>query len=87
VDWPALGRLRGTLVLLMAVQRIDVFADVLVTHGRPPDTPVAVIANGTLQGQRVVRSTLREVATDVASGEIRPPAIVIIGPVVALGGR
>jgi uroporphyrin-III C-methyltransferase/precorrin-2 dehydrogenase/sirohydrochlorin ferrochelatase len=87
VDWPALGRLRGTLVLLMAVQRIGVFADALITHGRPPDTPVAVIANGTLQGQRVVRSTLRAVATDVASEGIRPPAIVVIGPVVALGGR
>jgi uroporphyrin-III C-methyltransferase/precorrin-2 dehydrogenase/sirohydrochlorin ferrochelatase len=46
-----------------------------------------VIANGTLQGQRVVRSTLRAVATDVASEGIRPPAIVVIGPVVALGGR
>ncbi|MGH3936072.1 MAG: uroporphyrinogen-III C-methyltransferase [Pseudonocardiaceae bacterium] len=84
VDWPALGRLRGTLILLMAVERIGVFADVLVAHGRPPDTPVAVIADGTLPSQRTVRSTLREVAADVASRGIRPPAIVVIGPVVAL---
>jgi uroporphyrin-III C-methyltransferase/precorrin-2 dehydrogenase/sirohydrochlorin ferrochelatase len=82
VDWSALGRLRGTLVLLMAVERIGVFADALVTHGRPPDTPVALIANGTLQGQRVVRSTLADIA--VASAGIRPPAIVVVGPVVAL---
>jgi uroporphyrin-III C-methyltransferase / precorrin-2 dehydrogenase / sirohydrochlorin ferrochelatase len=85
VDWPALGRLRGTLILLMAVERIGVFADVLVAHGRPPDTPVAVIADGTLRSQRTVRSTLREVAADVTSGGIRPPAIVVIGPVVVLG--
>jgi uroporphyrin-III C-methyltransferase / precorrin-2 dehydrogenase / sirohydrochlorin ferrochelatase len=58
---------------------------VLVTHGRPPDTPVAVIADGTLHSQRVVRSTLADVAADAAKGGIRPPAIVIIGPVVALG--
>ncbi|MGA9693257.1 MAG: uroporphyrinogen-III C-methyltransferase, partial [Pseudonocardiaceae bacterium] len=84
VDWSALGRLRGTLVLLMAVERIGLFADALVTHGRPADTPVAVIANGTLPGERVVRSTLADVAADVARGGIRPPAIAVIGPVVAL---
>ncbi|MGH3911154.1 MAG: uroporphyrinogen-III C-methyltransferase, partial [Pseudonocardiaceae bacterium] len=84
VDWPALGRLRGTLVLLMAVERIGTFADALVTHGRPPDTPVAVVADGTLRTQRAVRSTLADVAGDVTAAGIRPPAIVVIGPVVAL---
>ena len=84
VDWPALGRLRGTLVLLMALERIGVFAETLITCGRPPDTPVAVIADGTLRGQRVVRCTLREAADRVAAAGIRPPAIVVIGPVVAL---
>jgi len=82
VDWPALGRLRGTLVLLMAVERISVFADALITHGRPPGTPVAVISNGTLADQRVVRCTLADVA--LASAGIRPPAIVVVGAVVAL---
>jgi uroporphyrin-III C-methyltransferase/precorrin-2 dehydrogenase/sirohydrochlorin ferrochelatase len=84
VDWPALGRLRGTLVLLMAVERIGLFADALITHGKPPDTPVAMIANGTLRGQRVVRCVLHEAAGKVAAAGIRPPAIVVIGPVVAL---
>lgn len=86
VDWSALGRLRGTVVLLMAVQRIGVFADALLAHGRAPDTPVAVIANGTLSDQRVVRCTLRDVAGSVALARIRPPAVVVIGPVVALRG-
>lgn len=86
VDWSALGRLRGTVVLLMAVQRIGVFADALLAHGRAPDTPVAVIANGTLSDQRVVRCTLRDVAGSVAVARIRPPAVVVIGPVVALRG-
>lgn len=84
VDWPALGRLRGTLVLLMALERIGLFADALITHGKPPDTPVAVIANGTLRGQRVVRCVLHEAAGKAAAAGIRPPAIVVIGPVVAL---
>lgn len=84
VDWPALGRLRGTLVLLMALERIGAFAEVLLTHGRPPDTPAAVIANGTLHGQRALRGTLRDMAEKVTAAGIRPPAIVIIGPVVGL---
>ncbi|HEX2299199.1 MAG TPA: uroporphyrinogen-III C-methyltransferase [Pseudonocardiaceae bacterium] len=84
VDWAALGRLRGTLVLLMAVERIAAFADALLTHGRTPDTPVAVIADGTLPSQRVVRSTLAEVAAQVSAAGIRPPAIIVIGAVVAL---
>lgn len=87
VDWPALGRLRGTLVLLMAVERIAAFADALITHGRAPGTPVAVVADGTLSTQRAVRSTLAEVAGHVAAAGIRPPAIVVIGPVVALSAR
>ena len=84
VDWPALGRLRGTLVLLMAVERIGVFADALITHGRAPNTPVAVVSDGTLRSERMVRSTLADVAADVARDGIRPPAIAVIGPVVAL---
>ena len=52
VDWPALGRLRGTLVLLMAVERIAEFAAVLIEYGRPADTPVAVVQDGTLRIQR-----------------------------------
>ena len=84
VDWPALSRLRGTLVLLMAVERIRAFADALLA-GRPADTPVAVIQEGTTRSQRVVRTVLSEVADRIAAEEIRPPAIVVIGPVAALG--
>lgn len=85
VDWDALARLRGTLVLLMAVERIGAFADVLLRGGRKPDTPVAVIADGTMRTQRVLRSTVDKVADDIATHGVRPPAIVVIGPVAALG--
>ncbi|MPZ66080.1 MAG: uroporphyrinogen-III C-methyltransferase [Pseudonocardiaceae bacterium] len=84
VDWPALGRLRGTLVLLMGLQRIGAFADALIAHGRPAETPVAVITDGTTRTQRTLRSTLDRVAADVAEAALGPPAIVVIGRVVAL---
>ena len=85
VDWPALARLRGTIVLLMAVERAGAFADALLAGGRPADTPVVVVADGTLRGQRVVRSTLDKIADAVVDQAIRPPAIIVIGPVAALG--
>jgi uroporphyrin-III C-methyltransferase/precorrin-2 dehydrogenase/sirohydrochlorin ferrochelatase len=84
VDWPALGRLRGTLVLLMAVERIGAFAEALIGGGRPADTPVAVVQDGTMRIQRSVRATLATVAEVVAAREIAPPAVVVVGPVAGL---
>ncbi|SFT67786.1 uroporphyrin-III C-methyltransferase / precorrin-2 dehydrogenase / sirohydrochlorin ferrochelatase [Actinopolyspora lacussalsi subsp. righensis] len=84
VDWPALARLNGTLVLMMAVKRIREFADVLLEHGRSPETPVAVVQEGTMHTQRTLRSTLREVADDVENSEVKPPAVIVVGPVAGL---
>lgn len=85
VDWPALAKLRGTLVLLMAVERIGAIAASLVQHGRSADTPVAVIQEGTMAAQRRVDGTLATVAQVVADAEIRPPAVIVIGDVVTVG--
>ncbi|WP_073482626.1 uroporphyrinogen-III C-methyltransferase [Streptoalloteichus hindustanus] len=87
VDWPALARLRGTLVLLMAVERAGEFAEALVAHGRPGDTPVAVVQEGTTRNQRVVRTTLGELGKAVEAEGIRPPAIIVIGPVAGLAAE
>ncbi|GAA2481421.1 uroporphyrinogen-III C-methyltransferase [Streptomyces thermolineatus] len=85
VDWPALARLRGTLVLLMAVERIGAIADVLVENGRDPLTPVAVVQEGTTAAQRRVDATLATAAEVVAAEGIRPPAVIVVGDVVAVG--
>jgi uroporphyrin-III C-methyltransferase/precorrin-2 dehydrogenase/sirohydrochlorin ferrochelatase len=84
VDWPALARLRGTVVIMMGVERIAAFAAVLLAGGRPADTPVAVVQDGTTRNQRVVRSTLDKVADDIVAEGIRPPAVIIVGPVAGL---
>jgi uroporphyrin-III C-methyltransferase / precorrin-2 dehydrogenase / sirohydrochlorin ferrochelatase len=84
VDWPALARLRGTLVLLMAVERIGAFAAALVEGGRPADTPVAVVQDGTTRIQRSATATLATVADAVRTRGIAPPAVVVVGPVAGL---
>ena len=84
VDWEALAAGPGTLVLLMAVANLDQVSTELVKRGRPDDTPVAVISDGTLPTQRVLVSTLAQVAGDVADAGIRPPAVVVVGEVVRL---
>ena len=82
VNWELMGRSSGTLVLLMAVERIGAVADELLRHGRSADTPVSVIADGTLPTQRTINSTLEQVEGVVARDGIRPPAIVVVGDVV-----
>ena len=84
VDWDALARMRGTVVLLMAVQNLGAIADRLVSGGRPATTAVAVIAEGTMPGERTLLSTLAEVGDDVVREKVRPPAIVVVGDVVAV---
>jgi uroporphyrin-III C-methyltransferase/precorrin-2 dehydrogenase/sirohydrochlorin ferrochelatase len=84
VDWDALARMRGTLVLLMAVQNLAAIADRLVEGGRDAGTPVAVVSDGTMPGERRVLSTLADVAEDVDREAVRPPAVVVVGDVVAV---
>jgi uroporphyrin-III C-methyltransferase / precorrin-2 dehydrogenase / sirohydrochlorin ferrochelatase len=82
VDWDALARLGGTLVLLMAVERLDAVCAALVAGGRAPSTPVAVVSDGSLPSQLTVVSTLADAARDAA--QVRPPAVVVVGEVVGV---
>ena len=84
VDWPALGRLRGTIVVMMGLKNLPAIAARLVAEGRPADTPVAVVQEGSTAHQRSLRSTLGAVAADVAEAGLRPPATVVIGDVVGV---
>ncbi len=85
VNWPALAALSGTIVLLMAVERIGLFATALMDGGRPGETPVLVVQHGATTRQRVLRTTLAGAAEEMVAQGIRPPAIIVIGPVVNVG--
>ncbi|MGW0845150.1 uroporphyrinogen-III C-methyltransferase [Streptomyces sp. NPDC002787] len=85
VDWPALARLTGTLVILMGVDKIGRIAETLVANGKSPDTPLALIQEGTTAAQRRVDATLATVADVVRTQEVKPPAVIVIGDVVKVG--
>ena len=80
VDWDALARLGGTLVLLMAVGRLPAVCAALVAAGRGAQTPVAVVQDATLPTQQTVVTTLGRAGQDLAG--VRAPAVVVIGEVV-----
>jgi len=80
VDWDALGRAGGTLVILMGAARVADLASRLVAAGRAPDTPVAAIRNGTRPDQRTVRATL----ATIGDADVRAPSAIVVGEVAAL---
>ena len=77
-DWCALARAEP-LVVLMGLSRLEAIASTLVAHGRPADTPAAVISRGTEGSQQVRRGTLADIAG--RSGDLHSPATIVVGAV------
>jgi uroporphyrinogen III methyltransferase/synthase len=84
VDWTRIANAADTLVLYMGVGRLREISAGLVSAGRSPGTPVAVIRWGTVPEQRTITATLEDIADKVAEANLRPPAITVVGDVVAL---
>ncbi|MEP9365046.1 uroporphyrinogen-III C-methyltransferase [Nocardioides sp. CN2-186] len=84
VVWPAVAQLTGTVVLMMAVQNAPAIATALIEGGRPGTTPVAVICDGTMPGERTVLATLETLEAELAAHRVLPPAIIVVGEVVAV---
>jgi uroporphyrinogen III methyltransferase/synthase len=84
LDWDALARFPGTLVLYMGVKNLPAIADRLVAAGRPADQPATLVERGTLPGQRAVTATLADIASRAAEEGLRAPAITVIGPAAAM---
>jgi len=87
VDWAALGTSAATLVLLMAIENLRLITDELIRNGRDPNTPVSVIADGTLPTQHKITASLDTVARTAAEAGIRPPAVVVVGEVVTIAAQ
>ncbi|MBE1160690.1 siroheme synthase CysG [Dyella acidiphila] len=84
MDWPALAQSHQTLVVYMGVATLELLTQRLLEHGRHPDTPFALIENGTLAQQRVVSGVLHELPVRAQAQGIHPPALLIIGEVAAM---
>jgi len=83
-NWPDLAVGPATLIVLMGMDTLKGIAAELIEHGRPADTPAAAIHQASLPQQRIVRSSLGELADAVAAAGLTPPAVVVIGAVAAL---
>jgi uroporphyrinogen III methyltransferase/synthase len=84
IDWPALAAFPGTLVFYMGVKNLPKIAERLIAGGRREDEPAAVIAQGTLPGQRAVRAPLGDLPDRVTEAGVKPPAVTVVGPVAGL---
>lgn len=79
VDWEALAKVGGTIVVLMGVANLSQISERLIAGGRSPDTPAAAVRWGTRPDQHTVRATL----STLHHHELRPPSTIVIGDVAA----
>ncbi|NLL37060.1 MAG: uroporphyrinogen-III C-methyltransferase [Fretibacterium sp.] len=84
LDYGALARLDGTLVFLMGLGNLREICERLTQGGLPGSTPAAVVERGATARQRRVTGTLATLGESVASAGLAPPAVIIVGLVVAL---
>ena len=85
VDWTALARTGSTIVVLMGVRTLAAIADALLDGGLDPATPAAVVADGTLPSQQVVRADLAGIAQAASAAGLSAPAVAVVGDVAGLG--
>jgi uroporphyrinogen III methyltransferase/synthase len=83
LDYASLAGFPGTLVFYMGVRSAGRWSEALLTHGKPPKTPVAIVRRCTWPDQSIIGCTLGNVAETIESSAIRPPAVIIVGDVVA----
>lgn len=84
VNYDALGAMQGTVVVMMGVENAPYIAAALIAGGRADTVPVAVICDGTMPTQRTVLATLGTLADRLQEEAVKPPAIIVIGEVVAI---
>lgn len=75
------AKLSGTLVFLMGLENLEQIVERLIRNGKNPETPAAVVTDGTLNTMRCVRSPLETLPTEVRKAGLKPPGIIVVGSV------
>src|SRR5438067_731644 len=81
LDWPALARFPGTLVIYMGFARLESIAKSLIAHGKAADTPAAVVSAASTGHQHTLEATLAELPEAVRAAGLAAPAVIFVGPV------
>lgn len=84
LDWGALARTGQPIVVYMGLKNLTAIVDALRGGGLKASTPVAIVMSATMPEEKVVISTLAEVAEEVRRAGIVSPALIIVGEIVAM---
>lgn len=84
LDFDTLARLEGTLVILMGMHHLREIAEGLMEAGKNPDTPCAIIMEGTTERQRCMRTVLNRLFAEASAQGFTSPAVIVIGAVAEL---
>ena len=87
LDWDSLASPAMTLAVYMGLANVDEISSRLIGAGRPPDTPVAIIENGTTANHKQVLTTLVELPAVAAREKVQSPAMFVVGRVVLLANE
>ncbi|WP_417255729.1 uroporphyrinogen-III C-methyltransferase [Celeribacter halophilus] len=84
VDWAAMSRACGVLVIYMGMKHAATIRKGLLSAGRPEDEPVAVVSQATTPEQKVLETTLGDMVRDIEAADMAPPAIICVGRAVLM---
>ena len=84
LDWDTLAKERQTLVFYMGLVGLPTICHELIQHGLSPDTPIALVQQGTTRHQKVLTSSLKDMPNDIKNQEVKAPTLIIVGTVVSL---
>jgi len=87
LDWDVLIRPQQTVAVYMGLSNLGFLSDEIVQRGLSPDTPAAIIDNGTRENQRVIVGTVTDLVDKAKEADLKGPSIIIIGSVVTLHER
>ena len=87
IDFEALVRTGGTLVFLMGVTALQDICSNLMSAGMNPDTPAAILQQGTTAGQKRIVATVATLKEEVDRQGIETPAIIVVGGVCEVADR